>query len=74
MVPSLLITMVNISQFKVRVSNFGRIKGVHVWEKQLSPFLFICGAKRKELNVFRSPRKSANKNMPVPLPHTINNH
>ena len=58
----------------LRVSDFAGIKGVHVWEKQLSPFLFIWGAKRKELNMFRSPRKSANKNIPVPLPHIINNH
>ena len=58
----------------LRVSGFGGIKGVHVWGKQLSPFLFIWRAKRKVLNTFRSPRKSANKNMPVPLPRTINNH
>ena len=58
----------------LRVLDFGGIRGVHVWEKQLSPFLFICGAKRKVLNTFRSPRKSANKNMPVPLPYTIHNH
>ena len=58
----------------LRVSDFGGIKGVHVWEKQLSSFLFIWGAKRKVLNMFKSLRKPANKNMPVPLPHTINNH
>ena len=57
----------------LRVSDFGGIKGVHVWEKQLSPFLFIWGAKQRVLNMFRSLRKSVNKNMPVPLPHAINN-
>ena len=53
MVLSLLITMVNVSNLRynqrvkvnsarsLRVSDFGGIKGVYVWEKPLSPFLFI---------------------------------